>query len=57
MTDVLNTLAGIGPGSSLLALREERPQSTTHAERSSEGEHEPVGPGEEPTGVAAVVAL
>jgi alkylhydroperoxidase domain protein/CMD domain protein len=36
MTDVLNTLAGIGPGSSLLALREGRRQATTHAQRSYE---------------------
>jgi hypothetical protein len=34
MTDVLNTLAGIGPGWSLLALREERGQATTHAQRT-----------------------
>jgi alkylhydroperoxidase domain protein/CMD domain protein len=45
MTDVLNALAGIGPGSSLLAVREERPQATTHAQRSYEALFQPAHQG------------
>jgi alkylhydroperoxidase domain protein/CMD domain protein len=57
MTDVLNTLAGIDPGSSLLALRGERRQATAHAQRSYEALFQPADQGGVSSLERAAIAL
>jgi alkylhydroperoxidase domain protein/CMD domain protein len=57
MTDVLNELAGIGPASPVLALRQQRPEATTHAEGSYRALLQPVDPGGVGSIERAAVAL